>query len=410
MNKKYILPMAVMLVPALFLFLNTGIAQEEEGFQSFKQEKTSEFKQYAQDKEKEFQEYKKELQNAFQEYKESVAKVWGEENAVVPSRKEWVQYRNNMQERNVVDFENGRAKVQVALPEEEMDSSKERKMHLKEAVENTLNASADKRSIIEIARDPDAPGQKGERPALQGQVENRQGEEVTRENADEFAEQVVEDKDIQTSRQKDEQGKERVIASVEFDLVPNHLEKRVKRFLPLVKKKAGKRNLDLPLVLALIETESYFNPTARSHVPAFGLMQLVPTSGGRAAYKHVYGEDKAPEDDFLYQPDKNVELGTAYLYLVYNRHFRDIEHPQSRMWCTVAAYNTGPGNVLRTFAGRYSTSGYSNRTKWKRAALEKINSMQPEEVYKYLRRELPYEETRKYVQKIRNKKSHYSES
>ena len=325
MNYKYILITASILLSTLVLFLNPGIAQENGGFDSYRQKINSKFQEYKQDREEQFQEYKQKLQNAFQKYKDSVSRVWGEENAKVPSSKEWVQYRQDMQERNIVNFKKGKAKVQVALPEEEMETSKQRKKHLQEAVLNTLNATADRRSILEIANNPDAPEKdRDKQSVLKGQVENRQGKEVNQKNAKKFAQQLVEDKDIQTSRQKDGQGQERVIAGVQFELVPDHLEKRVKRFFPLVRKKAGKRDLDIPLVLALIETESYFNPTARSHVPAFGLMQLVPTSGGREAYRFVYGEDKAPQDDFLYQPDKNVELGTAYLYLVYNKYLQGI--------------------------------------------------------------------------------------
>ena len=410
MNKKNILAWAVLGIFSMFVLFSLAVAQEDKGFESFKEERTGEFKQYAKEREKEFQEYREKLENAFQEYKKSVAKVWGEENAVIPSKKEWVQYRKNMQERNIVDFQEGKVKVEVALSEDKLDTSSERENHLLDAVLNTLNASADTRSIVEIAKDPTPPEKKGEEPVLKGQVENKQGEKVSKENAKEFAKQVAQEDNIQTSKQEDQEGKERVIASVEFDLVPDHLQKRVKKFLPLVKKEAEKRELDAALVLALIETESYFNPTARSHIPAFGLMQLVPTSGGKDAYEFVYGEEKAPKDDFLYQPDKNVQLGTAYMYLIFEHYLDGIEDPKSRMWCSVAAYNTGSGNVLRTFAGKYSQSGYSTRKRWKEAALEKINSMSSEEVYQYLRNELPYKETRRYVKKIKNKMSHYSQS
>ena len=41
-------------------------------------------------------------------------------------------------------------------------------------------------------------------------------------------------------------------------------------------------------------------------------MQLVPTSGGREAYRKAKGQDVAPSRDYLFDPANNVELGTAY--------------------------------------------------------------------------------------------------
>ena len=120
MNKISISTAAILI---LICFIGIGIAQDNGDFQSYKQEQDSDLEQYAKDREKEFEEYREKLENAFQEYKQSVSEVWGKENAVVPSKKKWVQYRKNMRERNIVDFQNGRAKVQVALPAE-MDSSK----------------------------------------------------------------------------------------------------------------------------------------------------------------------------------------------------------------------------------------------------------------------------------------------
>ena len=61
-----------------------------------------------------------------------------------------------------------------------------------------------------------------------------------------------------------------------------------------------------------------------------------------------------------------------------------------RVYCTIAAYNTGPGNVAYAFSGTYSMKN----------ALNKINAMQPKEVYSYLQKNLPYDETKAYMQRV----------
>jgi membrane-bound lytic murein transglycosylase C len=54
----------------------------------------------------------------------------------------------------------------------------------------------------------------------------------------------------------------------------------------------------------------------------------------------------------------------------------------------IAAYNTGAGNVFRTFSRDRTT------------AINQINSLQPAGVYDQLRKKLPYEETRNYLEKV----------
>ncbi|OIQ70596.1 membrane-bound lytic murein transglycosylase C precursor [mine drainage metagenome] len=67
-----------------------------------------------------------------------------------------------------------------------------------------------------------------------------------------------------------------------------------------------------------------------------------------------------------------------------------IRNAVSREYCAIAAYNTGPGNVYRAFS---KLNGKARQEE----ALDKINSMRPEEVYETLRTRLPYEETRGYI-------------
>ena len=117
-----------------------------------------------------------------------------------------------------------------------------------------------------------------------------------------------------------------------------------------------------------MQTESSFNPKARSHIPAYGLMQLVPKSGARDAFYHVYKKDRLLKDTYLYVPANNIELGCAYINKIRYAYFKNIKDDKSAYYCTISAYNTGAGNVARALTGK---------TKLK-AATNKVNSMNPD--------------------------------
>lgn len=178
----------------------------------------------------------------------------------------------------------------------------------------------------------------------------------------------------------------------------DYLSERARQYTGAVDAEASRRQLPPSLVYAVIETESHFNPRARSHVPAFGLMQLVPKSGGLDAYHYVYGEKKVLAPEYFFQPTQNVELGVAYLDLLYRRYLRAIEDDQSRLYCTIAAYNTGAGNVARAFTDASSV----------RAASKVINGMSSDEVYAHLLENLPYDETRNYLRKVTSAQARYA--
>jgi len=187
--------------------------------------------------------------------------------------------------------------------------------------------------------------------------------------------------------------------TVTIPLRADYLSERAKRYDQAVLDEADRRDLPASLIYAIMETESHFNPRARSHVPAFGLMQLVPKSGGVDAYNYVYGEKKILAPEYFFQPDQNVELGTAYLDLLFRRYLRSITDEQSRLFCTIAAYNTGAGNVARAFTGKTSVAG----------AASLINALSAEEVYEHLLANLPYDETRNYLKKVRAAQAKYKQ-
>jgi len=189
--------------------------------------------------------------------------------------------------------------------------------------------------------------------------------------------------------------------------VPDHIKKRARRYQHRVNQSAREQQLPPELIFAVIETESMYNPSARSPAPAFGLMQLVPTSGARDAYQYLYKKDRVVTDTYLYNPDNNIRLGSAFLHRLYYNYFSGIDNRESRLWATIAGYNTGAGNVFRSFAGKYSRARFGSRKNWQRIALRDINRRTAEQVYRHMKAALPYRETRSYIQKVRSRMGKY---
>jgi membrane-bound lytic murein transglycosylase C len=57
----------------------------------------------------------------------------------------------------------------------------------------------------------------------------------------------------------------RVVYSITINLVPNHLDKRAHKYLGMVRQASRKYGVDESLILAIMQTESSFNPYAVSH-------------------------------------------------------------------------------------------------------------------------------------------------
>lgn len=106
--------------------------------------------------------------------------------------------------------------------------------------------------------------------------------------------------------------------------------------------------VDRNLVFAHALQESRFIATARSGVGAQGLMQLMPGTARDMARQ----ADMTHRDDLLADPVFNVEYGQAYMELL-----RDSGHTGSLLPKTIAAYNAGPGSVMKWNAGGLKDRG-----------------------------------------------------
>ncbi|GGF63845.1 lytic transglycosylase [Paracoccus acridae] len=117
-------------------------------------------------------------------------------------------------------------------------------------------------------------------------------------------------------------------SSVDIQLSANIPAYRGKRsdFIPHAREAARRYGIPEDLFLRLVQQESGWNPSARSHKGATGLAQLMP---GTAAKLGVNPHD----------PVQNLHGGARYLRMMYN---------QFGNWrLALAAYNAGPGAVQK---------------------------------------------------------------
>lgn len=105
----------------------------------------------------------------------------------------------------------------------------------------------------------------------------------------------------------------------------------------LIEREAARVDLDPLLVVAVMRTESHFDPRARSGAGARGLMQVMPTTARWIAGKAGL---RAPVTERLEEPEVNVRLGCWYLSYLGRQYHGD--------WrLALAAYNAGQGSVER---------------------------------------------------------------
>lgn len=155
-----------------------------------------------------------------------------------------------------------------------------------------------------------------------------------------------------------------------------------------IQQASSRYDVDETLIKAIIQVESNFRPEVISKSNAVGLMQIKASTAGRDVYQNR-GKAGQPTTAQLKDPAINIDLGTAYIQLLRERHLVGIADPETLYYATILAYVNGAGALLRTFD--------KNRDN----AIAKINSMSADDFYRYVEKNHPASQAPRYLAKVR---------
>ncbi|MWP62274.1 membrane-bound lytic murein transglycosylase MltC [Gilliamella sp. Pas-s25] len=304
------------------------------------------------------------------QYANNIEQIWGPKEILIAGPKDYVQYEDNLQTRVHINFVSGMITIET-MSESPIEN-------LKEAIVSTLLMP----EPVDIIRHDKISQDLSGEPFLYNQVLDQEHQPIRWPGrATSFADYVL------ANNLKQRTSGMHQITYVEIKLVPNHINQRARKFLPIVAEASNRYFIDERLILAIMEVESAFNPYAVSRTDALGLMQVQQHTAGRDIFK-LQGKSGEPSRKFLLDPRNNVDIGTAYLSLLKTKYLAGISNPISLRYAVITSYNGGVGSVLRTFS--------NNRNE----AINIINSMTPQQVYRKLVTSHVSQESRNYLIKV----------
>ncbi len=110
------------------------------------------------------------------------------------------------------------------------------------------------------------------------------------------------------------------------------LKTRLPRYQEIIEHAAKKFNFDWRLIAAQIYQESHFDPNAKSHAGAYGLMQLTSSTARSLGVKN------------LLNSHQNIAAGVEHLANLYNGFNK--AKGSDRLFIALAAYNIGQGHIM----------------------------------------------------------------
>ena len=377
---------------------------------------------------KKYDESEEKLRQKREKFKNAVEKKW--DTYKESTSKSYVTYSKDLSSRTIVDFEKGEVTIEVIVDEEDpkydsyeskydLDIDKQfankyktnkKTLSIRTRLLNIItmfvlqddedtnsDGSSNSSFVKQLSKLLKEKGDDGQ-PILKDQLVDAGGKAVEGVgNTLSAAKDLISDKTKKVRMHFAKDGKKRTIISIKIPLSDDHMEKRRERYKELIEIEARRFNIPTEIALAIAETESAFNPKAKSHVPAYGLMQLVPKTGARDAYQWIYKKDKFISGRYLYKPRNNVELGCAYLSMIRHHYFSDIRDDERAYICAIPAYNTGVGNVSKALINKKNI----------KEASKKANKMNRQELYDKLYSDLSSKEAKNYLKKVWTRKENY---
>ncbi len=307
---------------------------------------------------------KREQEEEWERIKGEVERKWQE--YIGSTQKDWVDYNPDKDTRSQTDFKKGQVVFETVIPVDDPDAMGKARQKIEKQAERVFH----RKDLVN-------------RRVLDGQVVNRKGEKVDLANLKNYIRKdVLPDIKFAPKPFQSRDGVKRRRYSVKISLVPDNIRIRATKYLPIVEKNAKRFRLKPQLVLSIIHTESYFNPFAVSSCDAVGIMQVIPRYAGREAYQALYGRDTVISRRYLFNPENNIELGCAYLYLLKYKYFKDVPGGLKNRYVSICGYNWGPTYLRKRIIDKYPISRMSDR-----------------QVYFLLRQKTP-RETSNYIKRV----------
>jgi len=349
--------------------INSGVTND---YEKISQESQT-GQEYQESIDKRYEEYLRNIDEEWSRYREEIEEKW--DSYISSTRERWVQYDENKDTRSLVDFENGDMTIETLVEEGEEDINNKVMENTKRTLQTVFSSDNEAQTAVlnDMFEDDSVP--------------------VNETNAYSFINKISAPEQytpLETITGKD--GLRRVKYAVTVSMVPNHLQIRAKRYENEIINWSNQYDLSVPFVLAIIHTESYFNPLAKSHANAYGLMQIVPEYAGRETYEYLYNRQYTPPAQYLYDPNNNIMLGTTYLKMLRDIYFSNIDEEEKQIYLITCGYNCGPQRVK---------SNVLNRVDFRQISENRL--------FNLLRQRLP-DETSDYLEKVTRRNRYWEEA